>query len=235
VKHATLVKRLASPELVDGWLTADAKRRNTQTQFDSLRNEQKRLGELVGKLKREVKTGTSQELEKLIAEANAIKMRQDALMADLTAAESDCQTIMLQLPAIPDPSWPVGKDECENIVTRTWSDPAHSPLQLDAGGKDHVTLGKELGIMDLERGVKLAGSRSYVLRGLGARLYWSVLRFAQDFLVARGYELMVVPVLVSEQCMIGDRLFPGRSRSSIHNPGRKRTRWHERGSASEFL
>ncbi len=94
---------------MDGWLTADAKRRNTQTQFDSLRNEQNRLGELVGKLKREMKTGTSRELEKLMAEANAIKMRQDALMADLTAAESDCQTIMLQLPAIPDPSWPVGK------------------------------------------------------------------------------------------------------------------------------
>ena len=63
VKHATLVKRLASPELVDGWLTADAKRRNSQMQLDSLRNEQKRLGELVGKLKRELKAGTSQELE----------------------------------------------------------------------------------------------------------------------------------------------------------------------------
>ena len=61
VKHATLVKRLASPELVDGWLAADAKRRNSQTEFDSLRNEQKRLGELVGKLKREVKVGTSLE------------------------------------------------------------------------------------------------------------------------------------------------------------------------------
>jgi seryl-tRNA synthetase len=220
VKHATLVKRLASPELVDGWLTADAKRRNIQTQFDSLRNEQKRLGELVGKLKRELKAGTSQELEKLIAEANAIKMRQDTLMADLTAAESDCQTIMLQLPAIPDPSWPVGKDERENVVTRTWSDPTHSPLQLDAGGKDHVTLGKELGIIDLERGVKLAGSRSYVLRGLGARLYWSVLRFAQDFLVARGYELMVVPVMVSEQCMIGTGYFPaGRDQAYITQDG----------------
>jgi seryl-tRNA synthetase len=124
VKHATLAKRLASPELVDAWLAADATRRNSQTQFDSLRNEQKRLGELVGKLKRELKAGTSQELEKLIAEANAIKMQQDALMADLTAAESDCQTIMLQLPAIPDPSWPVGKDERENVVVRTWSDPS---------------------------------------------------------------------------------------------------------------
>lgn len=220
VKHATLAKRVASPELVDTWLAADATRRNSQTQFDSLRNEQKRLGELVGKLKREMKTGTSQELEKLIAKANAIKMQQDALMADLTAAESDCQTIMLQLPAIPDPSWPVGKDERENVVVRTWSDPTHSPLQLDAGGKDHVTLGKELGIIDIERGVKLAGSRSYVLRGLGARLYWSVLRFAQDFLVARGYELMVVPVMVSEQCMIGTGYFPaGRDQTYITQDG----------------
>ena len=220
VKHATLVKRLASPELVDAWLAADGTRRNSQTQFDSLRNEQKRLGELVGKLKRELKAGTSQELEKLIAEANAIKMQQDALMADLTAAESDCQTIMLQLPAIPDPSWPVGKDERENVVVRTWSDPTHSPLQLDAGRKDHVTIGKELGIIDIERGVKLAGSRSYILRGLGARLYWSVLRFAQDFLVARGYELMVVPVMVSEQCMIGTGYFPaGRDQTYITQDG----------------
>jgi seryl-tRNA synthetase len=220
VKHATLAKRVASPELVDAWLAADATRRNSQTQFDSLRNEQKRLGELVGKLKRELKVGTTQELEKLIAKANAIKMQQDALMADLTGAESDCQTIMLQLPAIPDPSWPVGKDERENVVVRAWSDPTHSPLQLDAGGKDHVTLGKELGIIDIERGVKLAGSRSYVLRGLGARLYWSVLRFAQDFLVARGYELMVVPVMVSEQCMIGTGYFPaGRDQTYITQDG----------------
>ena len=220
VKHATLAKRVASPELVDAWLTADATRRNSQTQFDSLRNEQKRLGELVGKLKRELKVGTSQELEKLMAKANAIKMQQEALMADLTTAESYCQTIMSQLPAIPDPSWPVGKDEPENVVVRTWSDPTHSPLQLDAGGKDHVTLGKELGIIDIERGVKLAGSRSYVLRGLGARLYWSVLRFAQDFLVARGYELMVVPVMVSEQCMIGTGYFPaGRDQTYITQDG----------------
>jgi seryl-tRNA synthetase len=93
VKQATLVKRVASPELVDTWLKADAKRRNTQAQFDTLRNEQKKLGEFVGKLRRELKADTSPDLEKLIAEANAIKVRQDALTADLTAAESDCQTI----------------------------------------------------------------------------------------------------------------------------------------------
>jgi seryl-tRNA synthetase len=220
VKQATLVKRVASPELVDAWLAADAKRRQSQTQFDTLRNEQKKLGELVGKLKRELKGGSNPELEKLIAEANTIKARQDGLVADLADAESESQAIMLQLPAIPDPSWPVGRDDSENVVARIWSDPEHPPLQLDAGKKDHVTLGKELGIIDFERGVKLAGSRSYVLRGLGARLYWSVLRYAQDVLVARGYELMVVPVLVSEQCMIGTGYFPsGRDQAYITQDG----------------
>ena len=70
-------------------------------------------------------------------------------------------------------------------------------MKLEGGKKDHVALGKELNIVDFERGVKLAGSRSYVVRGQGALLYSAVLRFAQDVLVRRGYEPMVVPVLVS--------------------------------------
>jgi seryl-tRNA synthetase len=64
--------------------------------------------------------------------------------------------------------------------------------------------------------VKLAGSRSYVMRGLGAQLYQAVLRFAQDTIVRRGYEPFVVPVLVTEQCMIGTGYFPaGREQAYI--------------------
>ena len=79
VKQATLVKRVATPEVVDAWLKADARRRDSQAQFDALRNEQKKLGETVGRLKRELKGGTSPELEKLITEANAIKTRQESI------------------------------------------------------------------------------------------------------------------------------------------------------------
>jgi seryl-tRNA synthetase len=123
---------------------------------------------------------------------------------------------MLQLPAIPDPSWPVGKDDSENVLDRTWADPAHPPVKLEGGKKDHVALGKELNILDFDRGVKLAGSRSYVVRGAGAQLYWAVLRFAQDSLVRKGYEHMVVPVLVTEQCMIGTGYFPaGREQAYV--------------------
>jgi seryl-tRNA synthetase len=220
VKQATRVKRVGSPETVDAWLAADAARRNAQAQFDNLRADQNKLGEQVGKLKRELKGQSSPELEKLLAGANAIKEKQDVLNAERNAAEIETQRLMLLLPAIPDPSWPIGKDETENVVARTWADPSHPPLRLEGGRKDHITLSKELGIVDFERGVKLAGSRSYVVRGLGARLYWAVLRFAQEILARRGYEPMVVPVLVTEECMVGTGYFPtGRDQAYITQDG----------------
>ena len=81
VKQATRVKRVGSPETVDAWLAADAARRNAQAQFDNLRAEQNKLGEQIGKLKRELKGQSSPDLEKLLAAANAIKDKQDALNA----------------------------------------------------------------------------------------------------------------------------------------------------------
>jgi seryl-tRNA synthetase len=216
VKEATRVKRVASPEIVEAWLAADAARRNAQAQSDNLRAEQNKLGEQVGKLKRELRGQSSPELEKLLAAANLIKEQQDGWNAEKNRADGEAQALMLQLPAIPDPSWPIGKDETQNVVVRDWADPACPPVRLEGGRKDHIALSRELGIVDFERGVKLAGSRSYVIRGVGARLYWAVLRYAQEVLVQRGYEPMVVPVLVSEECMIGTGYFPtGRDQAYI--------------------
>ncbi|HZI51636.1 MAG TPA: serine--tRNA ligase, partial [Terriglobia bacterium] len=171
VKQATRVKRVASPEMVDAWLGVDAERRNVQAQSDALRAEQNKLGEQVGKLKRELRGQSTPELEQLLASANVIKEKQETLSGERSRLEAEAQVLMLQLPAIPDPSWPVGKDETENVVARTWADPERPPLRLESGSKDHIALSRELGIVDFERGVKLAGSRSYVVRGLGARLY----------------------------------------------------------------
>jgi seryl-tRNA synthetase len=220
VKEAARVKRVGSPETVDAWLAADSARRNAQAQSDALRAEQNKLGEQVGKLKRQLKGQTNSELEGLLSAANAIKEKQEALSSERNRLEAEAQDLMLQLPAIPDPSWPIGKDETENVVARTWAHPSQPPVRLQDGRKDHIALGKGLGIVDFERGVKLAGSRSYVIRGLGARLYWGVLRYAQETLIQRGYEQMVVPVLVSEQCMIGTGYFPtGREQAYITQDG----------------
>src|SRR4029077_16990190 len=124
--------------------------------------------------------------------------------------------VMLQLPLIPDPTWPIGRDDTQKVTVRTWQPPAREPTPLQQGQLDHIALGTKLGILDFERGVKLAGSRSYVVRGAGALLYQAGLRVAMDVLVKKGYEPFVVPVLVSEACMIGTGYFPaGRDQAYV--------------------
>jgi seryl-tRNA synthetase len=215
VKEAARVKRVGSAELVDAWLAADARRRTAQTLGDAVRAEQKKLGEQVGPLKRQLKGGTSPELEEVLRQTNELKAKTQAVADEQAAAEAQSNELMLQLPAIPDPAWPIGKDADENAVHRVWADASIPPEPLN-GRKDHIALGEALGILDFQRGVKLAGSRSYVVRGLGARLYHAVLRFAQDYLARKNYEPFVVPVLVTEACMTGTGYFPaGRDQAYV--------------------
>ncbi len=216
VKNATKIKRIGSPELVDQWRSADEKRRAAQTLADGLRAEQGKIGGQVGKLKGQLKGDTSPELEQFLAQAGELKTKYEAAVAQQTEAEIEATRIMLLLPAIPDPSWPIGADDKDNVLERTWADPSRPPAPLAAGQLDHITLGQKLGILDFDRGVKIAGSRSYVVRGHGALLYNAVLRYAMDVVTACGYEPFVVPVLVTEQCMTGTGYFPaGRDQAYI--------------------
>jgi seryl-tRNA synthetase len=122
------------------------------------------------------------------------------------------ERLMLEVPQPADPDVPVGADETENVELRK----VGTPRKFDFEPQDHVVLGAELGIIDLERGVRLAGTRNYVLRGDGALLHQAVLRFALDMMVDRGYVPMSVPVLVRESVMYGTGYFPvGRDQAYI--------------------
>jgi seryl-tRNA synthetase len=216
VREATRVKRIASPDLVDAWLKSDEKRRNAQLQADTLRSEQKKISDQVGQFKRQLKGGTNPEVERLIEQSNRLKQQQQDLTDQQSLAEAEANQIMLQLPAIPDPTWPIGADANENKVVRTWADPSMPPNPLTKDQKDHAALGVRLGILDFERGVKLAGSRSYIVKGNGALLYNAVLRFAMDMLSRKNYQPFVVPVLVTEAAMIGTGYFPaGRDQAYV--------------------
>lgn len=215
VKQACLVKRIGSAELVDAWLMADEARRSAQFEVDQLRATQRQMGQKMGD--KSLSKDDKAALQKQLAE---MKQRVAQLESQQAEAEAQAGEIMLQLPAVPDPTWPVGKDADENQIVREWSDPALPPRLLGEGQLDHVALGTKLGILDFERGVKLAGSRSYVLRGAGALLHHAVLRFAQELIVKRGYEPFVVPVLVMEKCMIGTGYFPaGREQAYVTQDG----------------
>jgi len=117
--------------------------------------------------------------------------------------ELDALMLLVAQPA--DDDVPLGKDDTENVEIRREG----QVRQFDFKPKDHVQLGLELGIIDIERGVKLAGTRSYFLKGDGARLHWAVLQFAMDVMVAKGYTPMSVPLLMKDEAMRGTGYYPG--------------------------
>ena len=99
---------------------------------------------------------------------------------------------------------PLGKDDTENVEVRRWGTVRSSISRR----RTTCSLGAELGMIDVERGVKLAGTRSYFLTGWGALLHQAVLRLALDLMLERGFTPMSVPVLVREGAMQGTGYFP---------------------------
>jgi seryl-tRNA synthetase len=95
------------------------------------------------------------------------------LNEQLKALQPEYDTLMCQVPQPAAPEVPFGEDDTQNVELRKWG----TVRSFDFKPKDHVELGTDLGIIDIERGVKLAGTRNYFLKGDGALLHWAVLRF----------------------------------------------------------
>jgi seryl-tRNA synthetase len=125
--------------------------------------------------------------------------------ATLDTVLADYEALMLRVPNIPSPDVPAGLQDVDNVEVRRVGEPP----SFDFEPKDHVELGKTLRLIDIERGVKISGTRFYVLRGAGALLQRAVLQFALDHMVAKGFEPMEVPVLVRDPAMFGTAYFPG--------------------------
>lgn len=220
-ENADLVKRGAADKRidcdVDGLIEADRRRRELQVRLDALRTQVREDGQRVGLLR----NPKSQGYRKAITEGRDetdIKAEADRLQAGLTEIKprlkeledaegpvlEEFDRLMLTIPQPPDPGVPVGKEETQNVELRRVGE----PRTFEFKPKDHVQLGQDLGLVDMDRGVRLAGTRNYVLRGDGALLHQAVLRLAQDMVVHRGFEPMIVPVLVREEVMYGTGYFP---------------------------
>jgi len=115
------------------------------------------------------------------------------------------EDLLLQLPNIPHPTTPVGKSEDDNVVLRSWEE----PKKFDFKPAPHWKLGEDLDIIDFERGVKLSGSRFYVLKGLGARLQRALIAFMLDLHTKEhGYREIYPPFMVKRECMVGSAQLP---------------------------
>ncbi len=215
VKTAAAAKRLSCD--VDRLVEVDARRRELQLELDTLRTQVKESGQLVGLLRNPKSPGYQRAIQEGKSEAE-IKARADAVQNELAELKPKIKSLeetegpilqefdelMLTIPQPADPEVPIGKDETQNVELRKVGE----VRRFEFEPRDHVALGAELDIIDIERGVKLSGSRNYTLKGDGALLHQAVLRLAQDMMIQRGFVPMVVPVLVKEEVMYGTGYFP---------------------------
>ncbi|MBI2935925.1 MAG: serine--tRNA ligase [Chloroflexi bacterium] len=211
-----LAKRQATPDVVDQLLALDADRRQAVTERDKLRaqhrEESRRLGELMAQARQ--RSGVSTPPEELRQELQRLSERIEELEREAEGLEDQLQKLLLTLPNIPLPDVPVGPDASANRVVRTWGE----PKKLDFSPLPHWELGERLGIMDLERGAKIAGSRFFVLKGKGAKLQRALITWMlETHTQEHGYEETYLPLLVREASMVGSGNLPKFSDNLYHD------------------
>ena len=187
------------PALVDRILAMDMCRRETLTQVEALRARRNRVSKEIGRLR------DPAEREQLIAQMREVGDRIGALEQVLRRVEMELSSGMLAVPNMPHPSVPIGPDETHNVIVGEWGE----IREFDFEPVPHWELGPELGIIDFERGVKLSGSRFYVLRGAGARLQRALIAWMLDVHTRQhGYTEIYPPFVVREECMWGAGQLP---------------------------
>ncbi len=182
---------------IPGLLEVDAALRDARRQLQEARTAQNAAGKRIAGLTGDEKAAAIAEMQGLKAEVKRLGETIDELEPKL----NDLMLLAAQ-PAAADV--PVGRDDSENVLIRKEGE----PRRFDFQPKDHVELGTALDIIDIPRGVKLAGSRNFILKGAGALLHHAILRLAVDRMTAKGYTLLTVPVLVNESVMYGTGWFP---------------------------
>jgi len=191
---------------LDEILTLDEQRRKLLQQVETLRAQQKMESKEIARLPESER----QSFKDVGARFRLVELRQmrdkiDSLQSKVNEIEEQLQDLLLQIPNIPHPSIPVGKDESDNREVRTWGE----PRQFDFSPLPHWDLGEALGIIDFSRGVKLSGTRFYVLKGAGALLQRSLITFMLDLHVREhGYTEIYPPYMVKQDCMVGSANLP---------------------------
>ncbi|MDD5127751.1 MAG: serine--tRNA ligase [Dehalococcoidales bacterium] len=178
---------------LDEILKLDGERRQKIAELEELRHARKGAA-------KERKTG-----EEAAVEGRELREKIRNLEETTRQLDEQMQTLLLQLPNIPHPSVPVGKDSADNIIVRTWGE----PKKLSFTPAPHWELGEKLGIIDFERGVKLSGPRFYLLKGLGAKLQRALIAFMLELHTSKhGYQEIYPPFMVKQECLYGSGNLP---------------------------
>ncbi len=184
------LSRGEDPACVDLLLEADAARRAAISTADTLRAEQKAASKSVGSATPEDRPALLERAKQLAAEVKNAEARQTEAEAALTAAHMAIQNVVIE-------GVPAGGEDDYAVL-----EVVGEPRTID-GPKDHLELGESLGLIDMERGAKVSGSRFYFLTGRGALMQLGLLQLAVRLATDNGFTLMIPPVLVRPEVMAG--------------------------------
>jgi seryl-tRNA synthetase len=183
---------------IDRLIELDSDLRKAKTRLQEITTEKNSLGKSIPKL-------SGDEKQKIIDKLGEFKNEEAALAEQLKNLQPQFDELMLAVPQPADEDVPFGKDDTENVEISRWGE----IRKFDFEPKDHVQLGLALDIIDIERAVRLAGTRNYFLKGAGAMLHWATLRFTMDFMIQKGYTPFSVPMLMRNEVMAGTGYYPG--------------------------
>ncbi len=196
------LKDLHTEAPIDEILSLDEKRRSILLELEELRHDRNVSSKEIGKMK------DAEKRQEMIDRMGGVNDRIKQLEVEIRTVDEALQTAMYQVPNLPHESVPVGAGESENIVTHQEGEPKTEAV-FGFEPQPHWDLGPQLGLIDFERGVKISGSRFYVLFGLGARLQHALIQWMLDVHVNQhGYTEVYPPALVREECMWGAGQLP---------------------------
>ena len=185
-------------EEIEAILALDAERRALISETEAIKAEQNKTNKLVPQYKKE-----GRDVNALFAEMKAMSAKAKEIDEKLKVVEEKCTDILLGLPNLPDEDLlPGGKEN--NQPLRYWGE----PRKFEFEPKHHVDLCTDLGLIDYDRGTKLAGSGFWIYRGMGVRLEWALLNYFIDTHLADGYELILPPHMLEYECGLTAGQFP---------------------------
>jgi len=198
IVREALVRRQMNPGVVGDLLELDKERRSLLAETENLKAERNRVSKEISQMKdaseRQAKIESTRELGDKIS----------VIDARIAGVDEKLQSIIQTIPNIPDEKTPLGKDEHDNVVIKTFG----NVPEFDFTPEPHWDLGPKLGIIDFERGVKLTGSRFYVLSGAGARLQRALIAWMLDLHIRQGYTEKYTPFMVKADVLFAAGQLP---------------------------
>jgi len=196
---AAMINRNAEVD-VDGVLELDSRRRAVIAEVDQLKAERNKVSKSIGQMIKEGK-----DPEEIKAQVREMGDKISAFDEELREVDAQLREALLYIPNLPSATSPIGKDENDNPVIRSWGE----KVELDFEPKPHWELGQELGLFDLERGAKLAGSGFPLFTGRGAKLERALIQFMLDLHTEEhGYTEVAPPFMCNATAMTGTGQLP---------------------------